>query len=345
MNIPASTPLLNSPIVSPACWTGASLRAREDWIYTLSTLERDELQRALEAVASATVSGFDLGQFVLPKLSLRLKQMRHEVLHGTGLVLLRGLPVEDHDEASVAKMLWGLGLYLGVAQPQDAAGSLLHHVRDTGVSVAGRDDVRTYETKEAQPWHNDGGDIFMLLCREVAAAGGESFVASAYTVFNSVLERDPSLARTLQEAFHFDARGQQLAGLGRVQTVPIFTWHLNRLYTLHKRHYIEHAQRFDEVPPLTTLQRDALDAFDEVCDDPEIHLEFALQPGDIEIGHNFTVLHRRGAFDKSASKHSRRHMLRLWLGLPDGWPLPECYRETREFGPLFAVRDASSAAN
>ena len=58
-----------------------------------------------------------------------------------------------------------------------------------------------------------------------------------------------------------------------------------------------------------------------------------------ELGHNFFLLHRRDAFDVSSDTVSERHLLRLWLGAPDGWPLPEVYRSTREYGPLFAVRD------
>lgn len=333
-------PPLLEPISGPSCWTGESLRAREDWIYQLTDADAAELEMAVQRSAQHPATGFVREQFELPLLAQKLQRIRTEVMHGTGLVLVRGAPVVGRDEETAARMLWGVGLHLGIPQPQDAAGSLLHHVRDTGVSVAGRDDVRTYETKEAQPWHNDGGDVFMLMCRQVAERGGESLVASAHTVFNRVLERRPALAQVLQETFHFDARGQQLPGRGRVQRVPIFTWFNQRLYTLHKRHYIEYAQRFDDVPRLSQLQRDALDAFDEICDDPEVHLAFHLRPGDIEIGHNFNVLHRRGAFDQDAAQNSQRHMLRLWLGLPDGWPLPDIYRDTREFGHLFDVRAA-----
>ena len=330
------------PVTGPACWTGAELRQRDDWVHTLDSDEISELECALERLTTKQLTTIQSTDFELPRLGPRLARIRTEILNGTGLVLMRGLPVTTHDEQTVAKMLWCIGLHLGIPQPQDASGALLHHVRDTGVNVAGRDDVRTYETKEAQPWHNDGGDVFLLLCKETALNGGRSYVASAYKVFNLLLQRAPDLVRTLQDDFHFDARGQQLAGRGRVQTVPIFNWHRERLYLLHKRHYIEHAQRFDEVPPLSAAQRDALDAFDEVCSDPSVHLAFDLEPGDMEIGHNFNVLHRRGSFDTSTADTSRRHMMRLWLGLPDGWPLPEAFRHTREFGPLFNVREQAN---
>lgn len=322
----------------PSCWTGDDLSRREDWHYKLTHTEADELVAAAERVATQPLERITTNEFPLPGLARKLAQAREQALYGTGIALLRGVPVAGHDEDTAARMLWGLGQHIGIPQPQDASGALLHHVRDTGASVAGNSNVRTYETREAQPWHNDGGDLFMLLCRKVSASGGCSYVASAHTVFNALLERDPTLVETLQNDFFFDARGQSLPGCGPVQQVPIYTWFQHRLMILHKRHYIEHAQRFPEVPRLTEQQVAALDAFDEICERPDIHLAFQLEPGDVQIGHNFSVLHKRGAFDQGSGGPSERHLLRLWLGLPDGWALPETYRLTREFGHLFNVR-------
>lgn len=339
----AQSPLVR-PLTGPACWTPASLKPHE-WIYTLSSPEADELKRCADAFAGREPRTLKVSDIQLPNVGPRLKQARRVLLEGAGLFLIKGLPVDDGDESYLSRMLWAIGTYLGIAQPQDAAGALIHHVRDTGVSVAGRDNIRTFQTNEAQPWHNDGGDLFALLCAKTANTGGRSLLASAYTVFNTLLARDPELVRTLQAPFHFDARGQQLPGAGRVQKVPIYTWHAGRMYLLHKRHYIDHAQRFEEVPRLTDAQHAALDAFEELCEDPAIHLAFDLEPGDLELGHNFSLLHRRDAFDVSSDAVSERHLLRLWLGAPDGWPLPEVYRTTREYGPLFALRDPLVDAN
>ena len=325
---------------SPACWKAATLRQEQDWVCELSRAEVDDLLRATEAVATQNVESITRSDFPLGKLKATLARVRRTVVAGKGLVLMRGLPVRELSEEDVGRMLWGIGQHLGIPQPQDAAGALLHHVRDTGASVAGQSNIRTFQTNEAQPWHNDGGDLFLLLCREVARNGGKSYVASTQAVFNALLERDQALARVVQEDFYFDARGQALPGHGPVQVVPIFAHHEDHMFMLHKRHYIELAQRFPDVPKLSALQRKAIDAIEEICDDPAYHLAFDLEPGDLEIANNFAVLHKRGAFDQDMERPSERHMLRLWLGLPDGWTLPECFRETREYGPLFDIREA-----
>ena len=63
-----------------------------------------------------------------------------------------------------------------------------------------------------------------------------------------------------------------------------------------------------------------------------------MMPGDIQVANNFTILHARDAFFDHVEADKKRHMLRLWLGLPHGRSLPEAYRNTREFGPLFEIK-------
>ena len=64
----------------------------------------------------------------------------------------------------IATLFWGLGTHLGTPEPQDVAGNLFHHVRDTGRDLS-QDDIRKYQTNQDIPFHNDGSDIFLLLLR------------------------------------------------------------------------------------------------------------------------------------------------------------------------------------
>ena len=50
---------------------------------------------------------------------------------------------------------------------------------------------------------------------------------------------------------------------------------------------------------------------------PELMLEFTLQPGEAYFINNYTILHARTAFDDGdAPEDARRHLLRLWLDAP-----------------------------
>ena len=326
-----------SPIDAAVAWYGADLATRDDWRYTLTPEDVAELQTALEGVKGRDWRDVTRADFQLPRLGERLEEIAKDIDTGLGLSLLSGIPVETMSGDEAALALWGLGQHVGVPQPQDAERKLLHHVRDTGSKFETDPNIRIYQTNLEQLFHNDGGDLVMLLCRRKARTGGASRMASAVTLFNEVLKRDPELAIVLQQPFHFDARGQQLPGRPRTQEVPIFVWHGERLNALHKRHYIDAAQRFDEVPRLTDKQVAALDLMDELFADPEITLSFELEPGDIQIAGNFSIFHARDSYEDFDEPEQKRHMLRLWLGLENGRELAPIYRETREFGPLFEI--------
>ena len=60
-------------------------------------------------------------------------------------------------------------------------------------------------------------------------------------------------------------------------------------------------------------------------------LEFYLEQGDTLIASNHVVLHGRSAFSDEPSSAPPRHMLRLWLTIANGRPLPAHYADTREF--------------
>jgi hypothetical protein len=183
----------------------------------------------------------------------------------------------------------------------------------------------------------------MLLCIRAAQSGGTSKLMSVGALFNEMLRRRPDLARVAQEPFHFDSRAQNPADL-KIQSVPILTWYAGRLNALHKRRYIETAQRFPEVPRLTPQQLEVLDLIDEICADPAGHLSFDMQPGDMQIASNFSILHSRTEYQDFPEADRRRLLLRIWMTLPQGRPLPQVYASTREFGQTWQRRQKASAA-
>jgi phosphoglycerate dehydrogenase-like enzyme len=50
-------------------------------------------------------------------------------------------------------------------------------------------------------------------------------------------------------------------------------------------------------------------------------LEFTLQPGEMYFINNYTILHARTAFDDFEEEDRRRHLLRLWLEVPQMRPV------------------------
>ena len=322
----------------PSAWRGRDLADRDDWIVRLGPDHVKELEAAVAAVERRGIDLVHIGteDFPLPALAVLCRDIQSELEGGRGFVVIRTLPVQHAAPDRIARMFWGLGTHLGTAEPQDRAGNLLHHVRDTGKDLDTHH-VRAYQTNRAIGYHNDGADVFLLLCLQAAPRGGRTKLVSSVAIFNQILERRPDLARVLQQPFYFDARGQQAEGRPPCQQVPIFNFHEGYLSVLYKREYIDLAQRFPQVPPLTARQNEALDLLDEICD--EFALEFDVGPGDILVANNYDMLHARSAYqDDDGPATRQRHMLRLWLTLPNGRPLPPVFATTREFGPSFARR-------
>jgi hypothetical protein len=66
-----------------------------------------------------------------------------------------------------------------------------------------------------------------------------------------------------------------------------------------------------------------------------------LQPGEVLIANNYVTFHARSAFEDHDEAERKRHLLRLWLTLPNGRPLPPIFAGTREFGFTYERRIGS----
>jgi len=334
--------ILKQPFAGAGLWRGSEIKDAAAWIHRLDEEDAAAVDKALRHAqrSGVDVFGITAEDFPLGAFGEALAALRTELEGGRGFQLLRGLPVSRYSPEECRLLAWGLASHIGSPEPQDRKGSLMHDITDTGRTVDGGEATRGFETSEELTFHNDGGDAFMLLCLRPAKSGGVSKLASAGALFNEVVARRPDLAEVLQRPFHFDARAQEGAGRSRCQVVPVFTHHAGHLSVLYKRRYIELAQRFPEVPRLTPEQVEALDLVDAICADPDFHLSFEMEPGDVQIGNNYAVLHSRTTFVDHEDALRRRHLLRIWMTLPNGRPLPPVFEETREFGPAYARRMA-----
>jgi hypothetical protein len=315
-------------IVGPSAWFGPDIAARTDWVHKFGSDQLAEIESAVRGMGTADIgpAGLRRAAFPLPSVGPWLRQILTEVQDGRGFALLRGLPVSAWGPRRSALAFLALGLHLGNLRPQNAAGHLLGHVRDQGLSS--RDPtVRIYQTRERQNYHTDSCDVVGLLCLHPAKTGGLSSLVSSVTVFNALRRRRPDLARVLFEPIATDRRGEVPPGKRSYFRIPVFNWHAGRLTTLYHRQYIESARRFPDVPPLTALQTEALDAFDGLANDPGLHFFMKFRAGDIQLVSNHSLLHDRTAFEDWPEPERRRHLLRVWLAPVPARPLPPVFAE------------------
>lgn len=313
----------------PCAWKGADLANKtEKWVRELSAGEISEIENAAEQFKQ---SGFSIEQvspenFPLPTLSSTLNDIRHQLQSGLGFTLIRGLPVSNYSIETSCSIFCGLGSYLGSARSQNAQGHILGHVCDVGGDLNDTS-VRIYQTAKRQTFHTDSCDAVGLLCLKEAMEGGDSLLAATHTIYNELSQRSPHLAPYLFEPIATDRRGEVPVGAQPFFQIPVLNWHKGKLTGLYQRQYIDSASRFENAPTPDPLHIEALDQFDEIANDPDIHLRMRLEPGDMQFVYNHTNLHDRTAFRDWPEPQNRRHLLRLWLALPEDRELPAVFRE------------------
>ena len=319
----------DTDFTGPAAWTAKDLAAHEDaWLYRLSNRDIAELEAAARHYLSL---GRDVGEisardFPLPTFGTHLKSLLQKLLHGNGVEVLRGLPVASYSLEFAAAVFCGIGAHLGSARSQNAAGHILGHVRDVGASSKDPN-TRIYQTNERQTFHTDSADVVGLLCIREAREGGRSLLVSAESICNRMRALRPDLLAKLFDPIATDRRGEVPEGANPWMDIPPLSWHAGHLTVFYQRQYIDSAQRFEGAMRLTPAHVEALDLFDKLANDPELHFAMQLEPGDMQFVYNHSQLHDRTAFIDWPETARRRHLLRLWLSVEGDRPLPEVFQQ------------------
>lgn len=317
---------------TPATWMGVEMAATpETWTRRWTDEQLDDLMKLAGGAADPDRLEIDLGAAASTTLPALADAIRTDLVHGHGFTLLTGLPVEEVDRRAIAAGFMILGRLVGNVRSQNAAGHLLGHVKDVGRDPSDPD-ARIYQTNGRQHFHTDSTDAVALLCLHPARSGGRSQLASAETVYRIFQERRPDLALSLFEPIATDRRGEVPEGADPWFEIPVLSWYDDRLTVMYQRAYVDSAGRFADAPRPTAEQIEALDLWDAILEEPDVHLTMDLEPGDVQFVYNHALLHDRTAFVDDPDPARRRHLLRLWLSLPGDRRLP----------PVFAQRYGST---
>ncbi|HJT27784.1 MAG TPA: TauD/TfdA family dioxygenase [Pyrinomonadaceae bacterium] len=330
--MPSENSILPPQVRDASVWYGPEVARQTEWKVRLTETEIAELESAVHKLQEPHLQQFIDDQHVsLPTLAPRLQAMVGEVMNGRGFVLIKGLPVERWTRREAAIAFLVIGVQLGNLRMQNAEGHLLGHVRDLGRSSEDPN-TRIYQTRERQTHHTDSCDVVGLMCLQTAKSGGLSSLVSSTTIFNEMRRRRPDLLNVLLQPIETDRRGEVPEGSKPYFNIPVFNYHDGLVSAIYQRQYIESARRFPDVEPLSALQIEALDMLDQLANDPKLNLMMELQPGDIQLVHNHTILHDRTAFEDYPEPERKRHLLRLWMAPRGARPLPEVYAE--RFGSI-----------
>ncbi|RPJ48412.1 MAG: TauD/TfdA family dioxygenase [Betaproteobacteria bacterium] len=314
------TPTPRKQITSPDAWTGSDIQHDPSWIHHLDAAAVAEIDAALVQVRrSGAQIPFAAESFPLPRFAAALDGILEELENGRGFKLIRGIPRHRYSDGECELIYWGLGAHLGTPVSQNARGHRLGHVRDEG-RVLADPNARAYQTNQRMDFHTDllPIDVLGLFCMRTAKSGGASKLTSALTIHNVLRAEHPDLLEALYGLFHLDWRGEEPAGEQPWFTLPMFSACQGKVTArICSLVYYESAARFGEQYRPTAVQRAALEAVQEIANRPELMLTMDFQEGDIQLINNHTMMHAREAYEDYPEPGRQRHLLRMWIAVPD----------------------------
>jgi len=308
------------PVHHPAVWQGRELETRRDWKHSITEAEQAEINAALKAVSDRSAEHFTADDFPLPQFGLKLKKIQHDLEEGCGACLIRGLDLDDLSVDESRKLFWGLMSHLGTPVSQSAEGERIFSVRDEGFKMGDRQ-ARGPNTSKRLSFHTDRCDVISFLTLKQAKSGGENQLVSSMHLYNEIGCRRPDLLQVLQQPFYYLRHNVDTGNEKPWCCQPVFSIYEGHFACNFLRVLIERAAKSDQLPNLSDQQVEALDFLEEVAAEPKNHVTFRQEPGDLLLVNNWVLLHRRNEFEDFDDLAERRHLLRIWLSMPNSRPL------------------------
>lgn len=329
-----------------ANWRGPALAKTQEWVRPFTPAEIAELDAALRGVQARGLGIGDLRRedFPLPTLAAVLQGVLLEIEEGRGFQLLRGFPVDRYTLDEQRMIYWGIGLHMGTAMPQSRRNDFLGDVCDLKIDYNGPRG-RGYTSNAQLSYHTDAADVSALFCLRQSKSGGLSLIASSVEVHNEMLRRRPDLLEVLYRPLPFSRQGDEAPGDARWYQAPVFTVHDGHFASRFVRGHVRGIAFIPEAPQVTAEQEAAMDLLEAIASDPDFVLSFTMEPGDIQFMNSHVTYHNRTAFEDWPEPARRRHMLRLWLSVPNSRPLSPAFAPVYRDQRAGAVRGGIRCAD
>ncbi len=310
-------------VTGDAAWKGPDIDYRAEMMHRFSDDEVREIDAALGECGERDIPEITTETFPLPHMGPTLLRLRDRMLDGCGVVLMRGFPRVRYSADQMARVYVGLGAHLGQPVSQSWQGQLLGSVIDISDVV---EKVRGYNAGGGQNFHIDGSacDIVALMCLRSAMAGGASRIVSVAALHNAMLETRPDLLEVLYRGYyHRNHEMDALHSLMPAQSdhrLPFLSQRDGRVTCLASG-CIRYAVQYGGVT-MTPIEIEAYDEWQRLARSEEFFLDMNFEEGDIQFLNNRSIMHARTDYEDYPEVARRRHLLRLWLQVPE-WPARE----------------------
>ena len=111
----------------PSAWLGKDMEINPDaWLYHLTDEDMTDLETASQYFLNLDrdVGEITKESFPLTTFSAHVQNLSEKLLAGTGVEVLRGLPIAGYSQEFAATVFCGVGVHLGSARSQNAQGHI-----------------------------------------------------------------------------------------------------------------------------------------------------------------------------------------------------------------------------
>ena len=304
----------------PQAWTRDTI-VPADWTVTLTDTAQRELLAVRNEIRRAPLPTFlvEPKDLALDACRAVIEEVRRVAQSGPMFAVLDRLPMAEITRDEAIQLYWLLSSLLARPVAQKITGQMFYDVMDTGAKLKPGSGIRPTVTNVDLRFHNDNSynetppDYVCLLCLHPAMQGGVSQVMSVATVHKALEDRHPELMPRLYRPFWYDRHAEHHPGEPTTFAAPIFEraadGTVKARLALSEIH-AGYALRDERMDNETTA---ALAAVQSVFEQPELHVELAFAPGQIQFVNNRATGHARTEFVDFPEPERKRHLVRLWL--------------------------------
>ncbi|MEH6547737.1 MAG: TauD/TfdA family dioxygenase [Sneathiella sp.] len=305
-------------IGGPTAWTTSTLGPNGGFS-TLSQPCLDEILKIGSFLEEnpLPVTSLNPTELDLPHCRAAMWDVQKELDKGCGFALIDRLPLDHMPPEIAISVYWVLMGMIGRPVAQKWDGKMVYGVADSTGKKPGNG-IRADVTNAEQNFHTDNSynicppDHVTLLCLHPAREGGISRVVSLNSAHNRLRTSHPELLDRLYEPFYFDRQREHGPKDEKIIKRPVFSVENGRLKSRLSASLIRQGYEL-ATEKLDTKGQEAVAAFYEILDDPELYREFFFKPGQIQIVDNRMLAHKRTQFFDWPEPERKRRLIRLWL--------------------------------
>jgi len=300
----------------PIAWTRDSLSEGDGFV----RLSPECLRELDAAVAELRANPLPIlatapDLFDLPACRELMGQVAATLRDSVGFAIVDRLPLDRYSRDEAVTLYWLLASMIARPVAQKWSGRMIYDVTDSGKPPG--NGVRPDLTNVEQNFHTDNSynlcppHYLGLFCLQTAKAGGISRIIS-FPAAHNALRRHPQLLARLYQPFHFDRQREHAPGDAMTTCHPLFAMEGGELVARLSRYQVRNGYAL-AGEALDAEGAAALDALEDILDDPAMWKDFHFQSGQMQFLDNRRLGHKRTAFEDYPEPERKRRLVRLWL--------------------------------